>query len=379
MHLRWGRTIGSGLGVLLLLQGCGDGSAPATPVRLPPVAVELVRVETLQERIEAMGELKAPEHAQIAAEVPGRITAIRAAEGARVERGTVLLEIDPERWQLELASARARLDEARAGLSEQQREATRIRTLHERKVASDARLDQAETALRLARSRLDAAQAAFGVAERSLGESSVKAPFEGIVARRLVSRGEFVNTATPLFELVALDPIEVEFHLPEADSSRAALGQPVELTVDPYPGEVFQAQVSFVSPTIDPRTRTLRVKAQLANPEGRLRPGLFARADLGVAERGGVRLVPEEAVLQRADGAVAFRLVEGDRVERVRVETGVHRNGWVEIRSGLGASDRVIVRGHADLSDGMRVAVQEGELHSARTAVSTAPRASTLP
>lgn len=374
------RAGASGLaGCLLALCACGDADTNAAAMRLPPVAVEPVRVATLQERIEAMGELQAVEHARIAAEVPGRITEIRVAEGTPVEPGTVLLEIDRERWELELARAQAQRSEARAALVEQEREIQRIRTLHERKVASDSRLDQAETAFQLARSRLDAAAAAVGVAERSLDDSSVEAPFAGIVARRLVSRGEFVSVGSPLFELVALDPIEVEFHLPEADSSRAAPGQQVELSVDPYPGEVFEAEVIFVSPTIDPRTRTLRVKASLANPDGRLRPGLFARADLGVAEREGVLWVREEAILQRADGAVAFRLIDGDRAARIRVETGVHREGWVEIRSGLEATDQVIVRGHADLADGVRVAVDSPERHSALTAVSAASDHDALP
>jgi membrane fusion protein (multidrug efflux system) len=370
--------LGLGLG-MLALAGCGGAGSETEAVRLPPVAVEPVRVANLQDRIEAMGELQAPEHARIAAEVPGRITEIRVAEGTLVETGTGLLEIDRERWELELASARAQLAEARAAFAEQEREMGRIRTLHERRVASDSRLDQAETGLALARSRQDAARAAVGVAARALEKSSVTAPFEGIVARRLVSRGEFVSAGTPLFELVALDPIEVEFHLPEADSSRAAPGQPVTLTVDPYPGERFEAKVIFVSPTIDPRTRTLRVKAQLANPEGRLRPGLFARADLGVAEREGVLLVPEEAILQRADGAIAFRLIEADRAERVQIETGVHHEGWVEIRGGLEAADQVIVRGHADLADGVRVAVQATDRHSAVTAVSAAPIHNAVP
>jgi membrane fusion protein (multidrug efflux system) len=259
-----------------------------------------------------------------------------------------------------------------------QRDAERIRTLHGRNVASDSRLDQAETQLALARSRLEAAAAALGVAERALRDASVTAPFAGFVAQRRVSRGEFVNAGQPLFELVALDPIEVELHLPEVDAGRIALGQPLALTVAPYPGEVFRATLTYVSPTIDPRSRTLRVKAQLANPEGRLRPGLFARADLGVAQREGVAMIPEEAILQRADGAVAFRLL-GDRVERVRVETGVHHEGWIEVVTGLGPSDRVVVRGHADLADGMAVAVQDAAPRSSVTAVSGESAGTALP
>lgn len=362
---------------LLLLLACGGDAGTQTP-RLPPVTVEPVRVQTLEDHIEATGELLAPERAEIAAEVPGRVTEIRVAEGSRVEAGTVVLEIDPERRELEVASVGAQLAEAKAGLVEMQRDAERIRTLHGRNVASDSRLDQAETQLSLARSRKEAAEAALGVAQRALRDASVTAPFAGFVAQRRVSRGEFVNAGQPLFELVALDPIEVELHLPEVDAGRVMLGQPLELSVAPHPGETFHATLNYVSPTIDSKSRTLRVKAQLANPDGRLRPGLFARADLGVAQREGVAMIPEEAILQRADGAVAFRLL-GDRVERVRVETGVHRDGWIEVVKGLGPTDRVVVRGHAELSDGMAVALQDSAPNSAVTAVSEETARGQLP
>jgi membrane fusion protein (multidrug efflux system) len=324
---------------------------------LPPVAVEEVDLRTIEDRIEATGELPALEEANIAAEVPGRITSIAVAEGTRVEAGTVVLEIDRERRELELASAEAQLSEARANRAEQKRELDRMRTLHERNVTSRSRLDQAGTALALAQSRVDAAQAAVGVARRALRDSSVAVPFAGFVSRRLVSRGEFVNAGQALFELVALDPVEVELHLPEVDSGRVRLGQPVVVRVAPYPDEVFEATLTFVSPTIDSRTRTLRVKAELENPDGRLRPGLFARADLGVARREMVPMIREEAILQRADGSVAFRLLEEDRVERRRIRTGVHRDGWVEVIEGLGPEDLVVTRGQANLADGVRVAV----------------------
>jgi membrane fusion protein (multidrug efflux system) len=324
---------------------------------LPPVAVEEVDLRTIEDRIEATGELQALEEANIAAEVPGRITSIAVAEGTRVEAGTVVLEIDRERRELELASAEAQLSEARANRAEQKRELDRMRTLHERNVTSRSRLDQAGTALALAQSRVDAAQAAVGVARRALRDSSVAVPFAGFVSRRLVSRGEFVNAGQALFELVALDPVEVELHLPEVDSGRVRLGQPVVVRVAPYPDEVFEATLTFVSPTIDSRTRTLRVKAELENPDGRLRPGLFARADLGVARREMVPMIREEAILQRADGSVAFRLLEEDRVERRRIRTGVHRDGWVEVIEGLGPEDLVVTRGQANLADGVRVAV----------------------
>jgi multidrug efflux pump subunit AcrA (membrane-fusion protein) len=107
------------------------------------------------------------------------------------------------------------------------------------------------------------------------------------------------------------------------------------------PDEVFDAAVSVVYPTIDRESRTLRVKATLENPDGRLRPGLFAQADLGIRIRRGVSMVPEESVLQRSDGAVVFRVVGGDRVERRVVTTGEFRDGRVEVVSGLAPGDLV--------------------------------------
>ena len=130
-----------------------------------------------------------------------------------------------------------------------------------RQIASATKLDSAQTALELAQSRLSAARAQLGSAERALRDSNVRARFAGFVARRHVSRGEFVAEGQKLFELISLDPIEVEFHLPEMDSGRVKKGIAIEVTVAPFPDEVFDATVHMVSPKIDSRTRTLRVKA----------------------------------------------------------------------------------------------------------------------
>lgn len=354
-----------------LLLGCGaEPEAPA--VGAPPVVVTPVTVRDLEERIEATGELQAQDEATIASEVAGRVTAVIADEGDPVEAGAVLLEIDPERRELELADARARLAEAAANLREQRREHARIETLHAKGVASESQLDQAATGLALARSRHEAALAQAGVAERTLRDASVKAPFPGTVGRRQVSRGEFVQVGQPLFELVALDPVEVEFHVAERDSARVDEGQTVEVRVAPYPGEVFHGTVRTISPTIDARTRTLRVEAEIPNPEGRLRPGLFARVDLGVAQRADVMLVPEEAVLQRADGQIVYRTGADNRVERVAVTTGEHHEGLVEIASGLRPSDAVVTRGQAALVDGSRVSPRHPDGTPVTTELSSA-------
>ncbi len=353
-------TAGPGRSFALLLAGavalaCQRSEPSAPPVQAPPVVAVAVEPFDLEQRIEATGQLLARAEATVGAQVAGQVTEVRADEGARVEAGEVVVEIDPERRELEVVRQRAQVAEARAQLGERRRELERIENLHRQGVASEARLDAARTALALARSRFDSARANLALAERALRDSTVRAPFSGFVARRFVNEGEFVAVGTPLFDVVALDPVEVEFHLPERDSGRVKVGNPVAVRVDPFPGEVFRGEVTHVAPTIDPRTRTLRVVALLANPEGRLRPGLFARVDLGLSVQRGVAMVPEEAVLERADGPVVFRLVDGQRVQRVRVRTGERRDGYVEIREGLDLGDRVVVRGHAELVDGARV------------------------
>jgi membrane fusion protein (multidrug efflux system) len=313
------------------------------------------------DRLRATGQLMAKAEATIAAQVKGQVTEIQVKEGEAVEAGRVLLVIDPERRELEVANAQAQLAEAQAELAVAKRNYQRTKRLSKGNVASEARLDEDRTRESLARSAANGAKARLGLVRRALEDSTVSAPFSGLIARRHVSVGEYLSIGTPLFDLVALDPIEVEFNLAEVDSSKVALGHSVEISIAPYPDETFAATVSVISPTIDPRTRTLRVKAELPNPDGRIRPGLFAHTDLGVSERLGVIVVPDDAVVQRADGAVIFRLDDSGRVERRLVETGVHLDGWVEISSGLSPGDVVVVRGQTRIDDGVAVSVRQAD------------------
>ena len=325
------------LALLLGPAGCGvDAEVEGPSVTAPPVMVAPVEAHRVLERIQAAGDLIAKEEATVSTEVGGLVTEILVDEGGAVEKDTVVLEIDPERRQLELHSRQAGVSRAEAGLREQER----------------------ETQLQRARSELAEARAQLGLAERALRDASVRAPFPGLIARRYVSQGEFVSPGQKLFDLVALDPIEIEFRLAEVDSGRVAIGSEIDVRVAPFPDEVFRASVSFVSPRIDAATRTLRVKGVLANPDGRLRPGLFASVDLGVSDRSGVAMIPEDAMLQRADGSVAFRLLDGSRVQRRVLTTGLFQDGYVEVVEGLEIGDLVVVRGHASLVDGAVVALR---------------------
>src|SRR5260221_8068645 len=197
------------LPMLLLLSGasCRDG-ATKPDEHLPSVTAAEVESVDLREEIRASGDLTARLHTTIAAEIAGRITGIAVDEGGSVKKGAVVIEIDPERRRLELAAGRAQLAQAQANHQKELRQAERIRKLHTQNVSSEQKLEEAETDLTLARSRVEAERAALGVTERALADASVSAPFAGMIARRSVQLGEFVQPGKTLVELVALDPLE---------------------------------------------------------------------------------------------------------------------------------------------------------------------------
>jgi len=350
--------------LLASVVGCGEEVA-SVEAMLPAVSVVQIASLDFDEEIRASGDLEARFHTMISAEVEGRVTQLSVDEGGAVETGATVIEIDPERRQLDLAASRARLAQAHANFRKEQSQAGRIRKLRSERVKSQQQLEEAETALLVARSDLQVEEAAVGVAERALADASVTAPFSGLVARRLVQLGEFVQLGTPLFELVSMDSLEAIFSLTELDSERVGLGQRVEVRVGAFEDRVFDGVVTFVAPIIDPDTRTLRIKAAINDTGGLLRPGLFARMSLGVSRREGVLMVPEEAVIQRTGGAHLYRVAGGDRVERVAIQTGVHHAGRIEIRGPVAAGDWIVQRGHGGLADGMVVAVRER--HPARS------------
>ena len=351
------RLVGVFLSLVCVSLGCFDEEALRPTLPLPLVAVQPVVRADVQDRVTAVGELIATHHAEIAAEIDGRVTELLLVEGQAVEQGTALLELDPAKRRLTLASARARLRQAAASVENGRRQRDRQRELHDQRIAPRSALDDAQTRLRLQEAQLEAAQAELGVESRALEEATVRAPFAGLVVERRVSLGEYVQVGQPLVELVSLDPIEVEFRLAEIDSGQVRLGQPVEVGVAPYPNQKFSAYVTVIAPTIDPQSRTLRVKAALDNAEGLLRPGLFARADLGLTLHEKVVLVPAAAVLQRVDGSVVFVVSEDDRAERRLVEVARFRENFVQVDSGVEEGERILVRGHADLLDGQRVRI----------------------
>ncbi len=334
-------------------QAAGPGSAVAqapaggkgAPAAVAPVVVEthVVGVRALADDVGAVGSLVSNESVVLRPEESGRISAIRFRDGEAVQRGAVLIEFDA-------AVQRAELQQARAALTLAESNFRRTQDLFARGFVSRSSLDSA-------RAQLEVARAGVALAQAKLARMQIRAPFSGVVGIRSVSPGDFVQDGEATINLEDIATLKVDFRLPELYLDRVRPGQAVELSSDALPDQTFAATVDAIDPLVDAQGRALRLRASLSNPALRLRPGVFVRVRLILAERADAVVVPEAALVP-APGNTQFvyRVAEG-KVKRVEVKTGARRDALVEIIDGLEAGAVVVTAGQLKLRDGAAVKV----------------------
>jgi len=346
---RWS-TAAATLGAAL---AAGPGCGPDEPQPGGPgaVVVQTAAVErrTLPRVVSAVGSLESPEPSTVAAEVPGTVVFIDVPEGERVPAGHVLARLDDEELRARVAADRARFRNAEDRLR-------RVRRLHDQGVASQQALDDAVSAH-------DAARAALDESGTRLRKTAIRAPFEGVLGLRQVSRGDYVAAGDPIVRITQVDPLELVFGVPQRHARAVAVGQAVLGTVGPCEAR-FEAQVSAVDPRIDPTTRTVQLEARVPDPDGALAPGMAVRVRLVIGEIPDARVVPQEAIVRQGtkhlvyvvqdDGTVATRevtlgefFVDGVQVEEVEGAEGVDGE--------LAAGDEVVVAGQQKLRPGTSV------------------------
>jgi membrane fusion protein (multidrug efflux system) len=289
--------------------------------------------------IDLVGQLDAEESVVLKTETEGIVDSIEFQEGDEVVAGRLL-------FRLRDGEQRAKLREAEAELSLAEDEFRRAKALAAQKTVSQSELDRATAEAEAARARRDLAQVA-------LDRMSIRAPFDGVLGARMVSPGDRVSKNTGLMRIDAIKRLRLSFSVPEMAVTAMRVGSPVEIAVAPWPNERFHGEVYFVAPTLDPANRRLLLKAWVANPERRLRPGLFANIRLEVAHRDAALVVPEAAVAYDAEGAFVWRVREDHTAERVAVELGVRRGGRVEVIGGVAAGDRIVSAGTHKVAPGV--------------------------
>lgn len=312
----------------------------------PPAPVETARAETgrVADQVEALGTLAANESVSIAPEIAGRITALRFREGETVEADAVLVELDA-------TIARSELEQARANLSLAEDVLNRNQTLVQRGAGTQVALEQATAQVSIGRANLAAAEA-------RLQKLSINAPFKGTVGLRSVSVGTIVQPGQAIASLTSVDPIKVDFGVPELFLQSVRVGQPLEIRIDAAPGRSFRGEVYAIDPVVEAASRAIRLRARVPNPEGALKPGLFARVTLTTGVREDAVLVPEAALVASPTGeSSAVYLVRDNRAVLATIGIGRRNGGKVEVTEGVSAGDVVVTAGQTALRDGAAVAV----------------------
>jgi membrane fusion protein (multidrug efflux system) len=267
--------------------------------------------------------------------------------------------------RLDPAVNEAEVQQSRANLKLAQSKYDRAVDLAKSNFISGQARDEAENNLRVA-------EAAVALAQAKLAKTDIKAPFSGIIGLRTVSNGDYVKEGADMVNLESIDPLKVDFRVPEVYMQQVQPGQSLTVALDAMPGRKFEGKVFAVNPLVDAAGRAVVIRAMVRNPDTSLRPGMFARVSLITRDEKNALVIPEQAVVPQGDEQFVFKVNDG-RVARVKVELGQRRASKVEVLKGLAANDVVVTAGQLKLREGATVTVASPANGSPAAAASAAP------
>lgn len=314
------------------------GAAPALPV-----LVAQARTQPLADRLRAVGTLTANESVLIRSEIAGRVQRIHFEEGQPVRAGDALITLDGAEYRAQVAQTEATVQANRLTVE-------RSAGLVNRNMLSQQDFDQASARLAESRALLQRHRVL-------LDKTALRAPFDGVAGLRLVSPGAYVQPGQDLVNLEDLDPLKIEFRVPERHAAAMTVGRDLRVRVDAVPGREFAGVIYAIDPRLDANTRTFALRGTVPNDERLLRPGMFAQVELTLGERPQALVIPEQAIVPRGDQLFVFKVVQG-KVLLAPVLTGLREPGIVEILDGLVAGDTVVTEGQMKLRPGTPVAAR---------------------
>lgn len=330
------------LGVVLF-RGSGGKAPIEKPQAATMVEMAVVASEPLNVAIEAVGTLAANESVILRPEVAGRIVEISFTEGAPVKKGDALFKLDDRIMRAELKQATANSRMARLDYD-------RFVKLAKTGAATRRLADQSQANLSVAEANADLAGA-------KLDYATIRAPFDGVVGLRKISPGEYVTIGQDLANFVSYDPMKVDFTIPETRSGALEVGQTINISLDALPSEIFKGQVYALNPELDVSGRAVSLRASVANPLGRLKPGSFARIQLEISQNNNALTISEGAIIPQGDKQFVYRITPESMVTLTPVSIGQRLAGKVEITQGLTEGDRVVVSGQNKLHEGAMVEI----------------------
>jgi len=363
------RLIWSVLVMMPLLWSCSSresGSVEA-PLNTQSALVEEKKVEVVEVvprkvsyTLTAVGSLKTPENVIISPKKAGIIDKIFVKEGDRVRKGQVLVQLNDVDARLQVERAEAKVQEAAFSLEGGRILLLRYQKLLEKKVIPQQTYDDIRLKVKVEEARLALAKAELNLASQNLLDHRIISPIEGIVNLKIASLGEHVNVAPKdeILSIVQMDPLELEFYIPENLVGKIRLGSAVQFMVEAFSEEKFLASLQFISPTADPSTRNVKIKALVRNPHYRLKPGFFAEVTFQTGTNPNALILPESALFSQ-EGRYFIFMVRDEVAYRKEVEVGHRFDGKVEILKGIQKGERVVTAGHEQLTEGMKVRIIE--------------------
>ncbi|HEX5842135.1 MAG TPA: efflux RND transporter periplasmic adaptor subunit [Pseudomonas sp.] len=316
------------------------GASQALANQGPLVEVVAVGKTLVRDELITFGSLRSDESVMIRPEIAGRLAKLHFHEGQRVAAGALLVSLDD-------AIARAELAQAQANLNLAEKKFSRAQLLFKRGASNAQALDDASALQQVARASLALSQA-------RLDKTQIVAPYDGVLGLRQVSPGDYLSEGQDMVNLEVLDPLKVEFRIPQKAISQVRLGQPIEISLDSYPGERFSGAIFAINPRLDEVGRSQAIRAQVGNGDGRLRPGQFVKVAVILAERPDALVIPEEAVMP-VGAQTLVNLVVNGQVELREVKLGKRLEGRVEVREGLNGDETLISAGWQKVRAGMAV------------------------
>jgi multidrug efflux system membrane fusion protein len=328
-----------------------------------PVEVAPVEARSVEYSVNAVGSVEAFERVEITSRIPGAVERVHFSEGNVVGPGSLLVEIEPERYRLAVRSARATLEKAQASEAEAMTGLKRREMVNAQNPAlvKEEDLDAWRTRVSTARAEVAQARSGVGLAELNLREAFVRAPAAGVIQTRNIQTGQYVQPGATLATLVRREPLLLRFQVPEQDAARIRPGMQARFSVRENARQ-YSAELTHVAAAADSTSRMVPVTARVDDRDrAELRPGSFAQVTVPVGSRVEAPVIPQVAVRPSERGFLAF-VVEGDVARERELQLGLStEDGRVEVRSGVKRGERLVVRGAEALRDGAKVRVTGGE------------------
>lgn len=339
----------------VLFAACGRPAAQVAVALPAPTHVETteVRSQPTPRVLALTGTLKADQESDVAANTSGRVTRTLVERGTALARSAPLAYLDVRQTKLAAQAAQAELESARASQGLADADCERYQHLFEKGAITRQELETKTTSCSTSKEAVTAAESRARQAAETLADGVVRAPFAGVVSERFVSVGEYVQPGTKVAHLVQTDPLRVELTAPEAYVAAVKVGLEVQFEVAALPGRTFAGKVTRVSPALASDSRSLFFEAQVRNPDGALKPGMFvsARMALGSEE---LPAVPRSALRQDGETTRAF-VVSNHKLEERVIQPVEVAGDLVPVRSGLRTGERVVSKLSDALTDGTAV------------------------